>query len=73
MILELSKDQIHKWLYYETGFEQLHPELEIIAWMEEQGYQYQHDWKCVKTSVKRTYSLEFPNKEIQTLFMLRWS
>ena len=72
----LTTDQTDKWLYYETGFEQLHPHLEIIQWMKEQGYQYSRDWSCtrkVTQTARANYALEFPNKEIQTMFVLRWS
>ena len=72
MNLKLTRDQIIKALYYETGFEQLHPILEIIDWMEQQGFRYQYDWKCIKMSVKREYMLQFPNEEIGTLFILKW-
>lgn len=72
----LTNDQTDKWLYYETGFEQLHPNPSIIDWMVERGYVYQTNWNC-KRMVTRTgqnkYALMFPNEEIKTLFMLRWS
>lgn len=73
MILILNSDQVENWLYYESGFEQMHPHPGIIAWMEEQGYRYQHDWKCYRTISKRDYHLQFPNDEVQTMFVLRWS
>lgn len=73
MILTLTSNQVENWLYYETGFEQLHPHPGIIAWMEDQGYQYQHDWKCYRTRFKRDYALQFPNDEVKTMFVLRWS
>lgn len=72
----LTTEQIDKWLYYETGFEQLHPHPGIIKWMEEQGYKYKKDWSCTRGSTftdRNKYSLEFPNKEIKTMFVLRWA
>jgi hypothetical protein len=78
---KLTFQQCHNWLYYETGFEQLHPDISIIEWMEEQGYTYQKDWKCVtdhrrirmaKGNYYVNYWLEFPNENIATLFNLKW-
>ena len=57
-------------LYFETGFEQLHPLPEIIEWMTEQGYKYKVDWNCLRNN--NTYELTFPNKEIAALFSVRW-
>ena len=72
----LTADQIEKWLYYETGFEQLHPHPGIVQWMGEQGYKYNQDWKCtrmVTPSGRVNHSLLFPSEEVKTMFMLRWS
>jgi hypothetical protein len=72
----LTAEQTEKWLYYETGFEQLHPHPGIIKWMEEQGYQYHRDWQCVHRrtiTARNVYSLMFPSDEIKTMFVLRWS
>ena len=68
----VPKDMIYKWLYYETGFEQLHPIPDIVHWMREQGYEYGSDW-AVNTFTGTNYFITFPNKEIATLFVARWS
>ena len=67
-------DRTNEWLYYETGFEQLHPIPDIIQWMEEQGWEYQRDWFCKKNFTKMlSYTLTFPTAEVATTFLLRWS
>jgi hypothetical protein len=76
MMLKLTNAQIEQWLYYETGFEQLHPLPHIIDWMQQHGYRYHDDWQCVRRMTKTNRSgweLHFPNKQIQTMFVLRWS
>jgi len=70
--IEVPDNMVHKWLYYETGFEQLHPNPDIIYWMEEQNYVYGRDWK-VDTFTGRDYWITFPNKEIAALFLIKWS
>jgi hypothetical protein len=40
----LDKHQQLELLYYETGFEQLHPIPPIYDWMEERGWEYYKDW-----------------------------
>jgi len=70
--IDIPDDMLHKWLYYETGFEQLHPVPDIIRWMEEQSYVYGRDWK-VDTFTGKSYWIGFPNKEIAALFVARWS
>ena len=71
-VVEVPKDMVYKWLYYETGFEQLHPHPYIIDWMKEQGYEYTKDWEVFTfTGVK--YCINFPNPEIAALFVARWS
>ena len=50
---KLTQKQIGELLYYETGFEQLHPNIDIIHWMSERGWEYHIDWHCVK--VPHTY------------------
>lgn len=68
-----NRDQV---LYYESGFEQLHPQLHIIEWMESHGWKYYEDWKC--TNVKHTfrkrsyYRLEFATEEMASMFALKW-
>jgi hypothetical protein len=71
-MFDVPKDMVHKWLYYETGFEQFHPIPDIIRWMEEQGYLYGRDWK-VDTFTGHKYYIIFPNDEIAALFVARWS
>jgi len=63
---------LHKWLYYETGFEQLHPHPDIVYWMSEQGYIYNLHWK-LHTFRGKGYWIDFPNDEIAALFLVRWS
>jgi hypothetical protein len=66
--------RVNDWLYYETGFEQLHPHLEIIKWMESHGWEYQKDWFCEKVNTKlSSYVLKFPSEESVTMFLLRWA
>ncbi len=76
MKLELSNTQRDQVLYYESGFEQLHPNLDIIDWMKDRGYLYHHDWRCYKQNhsfdKRSCYVLEFPDKEIYSLFILKW-
>jgi len=45
--LILTAPEVFDVLYYETGFEQLHPILPIHEWMEDRGHTYQKDWNCV--------------------------
>jgi hypothetical protein len=70
------------WLYYETGFEQLHPNREIIDWFAEQGLKYNRDWFCVKDRTREPsvmlldqvkYTFRLPSEDILMLFLLRWS
>jgi hypothetical protein len=68
--ITVPKDMVHNWLYYETGFEQLHPYPHIISWMEEQGYAYGIDWKV--TYIAMDYFIVFPNSKIAALFVARW-
>lgn len=68
----LSGEDAIKILYYETGFEQLHPIPPIYSWMEERGFEYQIDWKCVTVTAREEWALCFPNKEICELFLLKW-
>lgn len=70
-VLELEWKTQDDILYYETGFEQLHPLPEIVNWMQQQGYSYQLDWQCRRVTAG-VYELAFPNEEIKTLFVLKW-
>lgn len=75
-VVLLSGEDAAKVLYYETGFEQLHPDPVVIDWMTERGYTYHNDWKVVRAdpdrSVRSEWALCFPNKEICEMFVLRW-
>ena len=70
--IAVSDHKIADWLYYETGFEQLHPQLDIHEWMESLGYEYYRDWNCRRIDQDH-YVLEFPSAEVASLFLLRWS
>ena len=68
----LDKHQQLELLYYETGFEQLHPIPPIYDWMEERGWEYYKDWNCIKVS-KDVYYMEFKDDQMAVMFLLRWS
>jgi hypothetical protein len=68
----LTAPEAHTVLYYETGFEQLHPTPDIIHWMEEQGYLYQKDWSVATVSVRHEWAICLPNEKIAELFMMKW-
>lgn len=74
----LTQEQINQILYYETGFEQLHPHIEIVEWMAERGWRYHHDWRCNRVIVRLSsgarldYELTFNSKEMAQMFVLRW-
>ena len=74
--VKLTKKQVQQILYYETGFEQLHPNLEILAWMEQQGWRYHNDWKCVRVEntwqERNHYKLVFADDEMASVFLLKW-
>jgi hypothetical protein len=69
---KLNIDQINELLYYETGFEQMHPVPFIYEWMQEQGYVYNVDWFCRQAPGVGQYQFEFPNEQIAELFILKW-
>ena len=75
-VILLKGDILWDILYYETGFEQLHPFPSIVEWVEKQGYKYQYDWKVVRVEEDRSkeseWALCFPNKEICELFVLKF-
>jgi hypothetical protein len=76
-VILLSGEDIGKILYYETGFEQLHPDPAIIDWMEERGYNYYYDWRVVRVDPRilgrhSEWAICFPNKQILELFLLKW-
>ena len=64
------KADVRNWLYYETGFEQLHPITAIHEWMDEQGLEYDKDWNVVRRG--KDYYIQFPDDETKLLFLLRW-
>lgn len=73
----LASSEVFKVLYYETGFEQLHPKPEVWDWMNDQGYTYKIDWRvgvapAIDHGELPYYWFEFPNNEIMSLFALRW-
>ena len=74
--INLSTVQANELLYFETGFEQLHPLLEIHAWMAEHGWEYHRDWKCVKVphtfDQRSYYQLCFESEQAATMFTLKW-
>jgi hypothetical protein len=70
-MFEVPKDMVHKWLYYETGFERWHPIPDIVYWMAEQGYIYNLHWN-LHTFTGKDYWIDFPNDEIAALFVARW-
>jgi hypothetical protein len=78
-IIDVPKKMRLKWLYYETGFEQLHPKIEVIDWMTSMGYNYGTDYRVICSTVdeeikkSRDYFIEFPNSEIAALFIARWA
>jgi len=63
-------------LYYETGFEQLHPLPDILKWMEERGYKYRDDWTVVKLqenpTIQSEWAICFKEKKVCELFVLKW-
>ena len=75
-VILLSPEKVVEVLYYETGFEQLHPLPEIYDWMKERGYSYYNDWRVVRVDPGRgrhsDWAICFPNKQILELFVLKW-
>ena len=67
----LEPEQQRKLLYYETGFEQLHPIPPVHDWMEEHGWEYHKDWDCVKV-FNDVYYMEFEDDKMAAMFWLRW-
>ena len=50
------------------------PAEHLVGWMEEQGYKVGYevnDWRC-KINVFGGYSLNFPNDEIMSAFLIKW-
>jgi len=71
-VIKLTIDQMREVLYYETGFEQLHPIPPIINWMRSLGYRYTHDWRCYRREQTIEWVLEFPSADVAELFVLKW-
>jgi hypothetical protein len=70
--LVLSTDQQAQVLYYESGFEQLHPIPPIHDWMTQLGHEYYRDWCCKRQLNNNQYVIEFPNNHVMDMFMLKW-
>lgn len=75
-VILLSGDDLVKVLYYETGFEQLHPFPNIIDWMKKHGCEYHENWKVVREEPNMTkdscWAICFENKKHCELFVLKW-
>jgi hypothetical protein len=75
-VILLSTEKAVTILYYETGFEQLHPYPEIIDWMRKRGHGYPYDWKVVRVDPNRAntsdWAICFSNKQTCELFVLKW-
>ena len=75
-VIILDKEKVGDLLYYETGFEQLHPNFEIHKWMEERDHQYGITWKVVRVDPDRAnhsdWAFCFNSEEIRNLFAMRW-
>lgn len=71
-VILLSGNDIQDVLYYETGFEQLHPIPPIHDWMSERGYVYRRTWNCVSATPMKEWALCFADKEICELFIMKW-
>lgn len=74
--IKLTNTQSADLLYYETGFEQLHPQPHIHEWMESHGCKYREDWNVTRvdhTYDQRSYwKLSFQDAKIAELFVLKW-
>jgi hypothetical protein len=75
-VILLSPDIALTVLYYETGFEQLHPLPEVLDWMTERSYNYDSDWKVVRVNDnpanRSDWAVCFNNKQACELFVLKW-
>ena len=74
--IKLTNNQRDKVLYYETGFEQLHPLPHIHNWMKEQGCRYRKDWTVSRVNHtpnhRSYYMLSFADPKMAELFILKW-
>lgn len=72
----IDRESMRDLLYYETGFEQLHPVPEIHQWMSERNYNYGMTWKVVRVDPDRgresDWAFCFDSTEIRDMFTLRW-
>jgi hypothetical protein len=75
-VIVIGQGAIGDLLYYETGFEQLHPLPEVHEWMEQRDHDYGLTWKVVRVDPNRgnrsDWAFCFNNSEIRDLFTLRW-
>lgn len=71
----LTETQCDEWLHWEQGMDRTIPLLGMIKWMHEQGYDLGRDWICDYTGEHRFggYMFTFPNEEIKTMFLLKFS
>lgn len=70
-VIVINLETVNDLLYYETGFEQLHPLPEIHKWMEERDHEYMVTWKAVRID-RKDWAICFNNSETRDLFALRW-
>ena len=76
----LTGKDIDRVLYYETGFEQLHPYIEIHNWMSDRGLEYEKNWKVVRfggetikfRTIQSDWAVLFDDEQIAHMFMLKW-
>lgn len=75
-VIIVDSDKIHDLLYYETGFEQLHPLPEVHEWMKDRNYDYGINWKVVRVEPDRgklsDWAFCFETSEMRNMFALRW-
>lgn len=75
-VILLKGDKVWEILYYETGFEQLHPFPSTIDWMTTQGCKYHEHWKVVRAEDDRSkeseWALCFANEQHRELFTLKF-
>lgn len=76
----LTGKDVDRVLYYETGFEQLHPHIVIHNWMEDRGQKYETNWKVIRfgeerikfRSIQSDWVVLFDNEQLAHMFMLKW-
>ena len=75
ILFKLTDQQIKNLLYYETGFEQLHPIPPVHDWMKQRGWEYYTDYRCVRLECElegSKYDLEFRDDQMMNMFILKW-